>query len=84
MMMIIIIIISKRDPSNNRGEWNHFKITQIIPEQHTKESMKLRNYKKNSYIGHCIHTAESANVKVQNTFHGRNNITYTAQVVNTE
>jgi len=31
--------------------------------------------KKNSHIVHCTHTAESANIKVQNTFHGRNNIT---------
>jgi hypothetical protein len=30
---------------------------------------------KNSLIGHCTHTVESANVKVQNIFHGRNNIT---------
>jgi len=30
---------------------------------------------KNSHIRHCTQTAESANVKVQNTFHGRNNIT---------
>jgi hypothetical protein len=28
-----------------------------------------------SHIGHCTHTAESANVKVQNIFHGQNNIT---------
>jgi len=31
--------------------------------------------KKNSHIGHYTHTAESADVKVQNAFHGRNNIT---------
>ena len=40
-----------------------------------QESTNLRNYKNNSHIGHCIHTFESANVKVQNIFHGRNNIT---------
>jgi hypothetical protein len=22
-------------PVNNRGDWNHFKITQTVPEQHT-------------------------------------------------
>jgi hypothetical protein len=37
------------------------------------ESTKLRNHK-NSHIGHCTHTAGSANVKVQNIFHGRNYI----------
>jgi hypothetical protein len=31
--------------------------------------------KKNSHMGHCTHTTESANVKVQNILHGRNNIT---------
>ena len=31
--------------------------------------------KKRVHIGHCTHTAESANVKVQNTLQGRNNIT---------
>ena len=30
---------------------------------------------KNRRNGHCTHTAESANVKAQNIFHGRNNIT---------
>ena len=34
--------------------------------------------KKKSHIGRCKHTAESANLKVQNTFHGRNNITCSA------
>jgi hypothetical protein len=29
----------------------------------------------NSHIGHCTHTAGSANVKVQNIFHGQHNIT---------
>jgi hypothetical protein len=28
---------SKSDTSNNRGDWNHFKITQTIPGQHTWE-----------------------------------------------
>jgi ribosomal protein L34E len=31
--------------------------------------------KKNSHIVHCTHTAESADVKVQNIFLGRNNMT---------
>jgi hypothetical protein len=28
---------SKSDISNNRGDWNHFRITQTIPEQHTRK-----------------------------------------------
>ena len=26
---------SKSDADNNRDNWNHFKITQTVPEQHT-------------------------------------------------
>ena len=29
---------SKRDTGNNRGDWNHFQITRIVPEQHTGKS----------------------------------------------
>ena len=39
-----------------------------------RESTKLMNHK-NSHIVYRTHTAESANVKVQHIFHGRNNIT---------
>ena len=27
----------KSDTGNNMGDWNHFKITQTVPEQHTGE-----------------------------------------------
>jgi len=36
---------------------------------------EIKELQKNSHIGHHTHTAESANVKVQNIFHGRNNTT---------
>ena len=40
-----------------------------IPGKHEiKEIQKI-------HIGHCTHTMESANVKVQNIFHGLNNVT---------
>jgi len=29
---------NESDSSNNRGKWNHLKITQTIPEQHTKKA----------------------------------------------
>ena len=41
-----------------------------IPGKH-----EIKELQKNSHIGHCTHTVESADVKVQNIFHGRNNIT---------
>jgi hypothetical protein len=34
---------------------------------------KFRNYR-NSHIGHCTLATDSDNAKVQNIFHGRNNI----------
>jgi hypothetical protein len=40
-----------------------------------KHEIKLQKY---SHIGHCTQTAGSADVKVQNIFHGRNNITCSA------
>jgi hypothetical protein len=35
----------------------------------------IKELQKNSHIGHCTCTTDSANVKVQNVFHGQNNIT---------
>ena len=35
----------------------------------------IKGATKNSHIGHCTCITESANVKVQNIFHGQNNIT---------
>ena len=47
-------------------------LTQYLSNIPGKHEM---NCKKKSHIGHCTHNTESANVKVQNIFHGRNNIT---------
>jgi ribosomal protein L23 len=44
---------------------------------------EIKELTKNSRIGHCTHTMESANVKVQNIFHGRNKITF-RKTVNTK
>jgi len=38
----------------------------------------MKEMHKNSHIMYCTQTAGSANVKVQNIFHGRNNITCSA------
>ena len=64
------------------------KLTQVIIGATGTISKSLRQYlsntpgkheiieiKKKGHIGPCIHTTESANVKVQNIFHGQNNIT---------
>jgi len=36
---------------------------------------EIKELPKKSCTGHCTHTMESANIKVQNIFHGLNNIT---------
>ena len=59
----------KSDTKNNKGNWNHFKIIQKIPEQHTGEAHQGTT--ENSHIGHGTHTSESTNVKVQITMHGK-------------
>jgi hypothetical protein len=55
--------------------WNNLKIIQTISEQHARKAIN-QVAAENSHIGQCTHTAESANVKVQNIFHVRNNITW--------
>ena len=65
---------AKVTPLNNSGDWNHFKITQTIPEQHTRTAQNEGNAN-NSHMRHCAHTTESTNVNVQNIFHMRNKIT---------
>jgi hypothetical protein len=62
--------INKSDTSNNKGNWNHLKIIQKIPEQHTGKA-RNQGTTENSHIGHCTHTSESTNVKVQNIQHGK-------------
>jgi len=42
-------------------------LTNIVENHEIKEQNK-------SHIGHCTHTAESANAKVQKIFHWRNDI----------
>jgi hypothetical protein len=45
-IIIIIIIINsacveyenKSDTGNNRSDWNRFKITQTVPEKHTRKA----------------------------------------------
>jgi hypothetical protein len=53
---------NKGDASNNRGNWNHFKVLQKIFEPHTGKA-RYQGTTENSYIGHSTHTAESANVE---------------------
>jgi hypothetical protein len=54
-----------------------------VPEQRTRKVRNQGTTKKNSRVGHCTLTAESANVKIQNVFHGEITL-HVAQPVNTE
>jgi len=56
------------------GATNHLRIIQAVPGQ---QSGKARNHgtTENSHIGNCTRTSENSNVKVQNLFNQRNNIT---------
>jgi hypothetical protein len=58
---------------------NHSDNTRATYQQSTNSETP-----KNSHIGHCIHAVETANVKVQNIFHGRNITLHVAQTVNKE
>ena len=53
---------------HNRGNWNHHKIVQKIPEQHNWKA-RQQGTADNSHTGHCTHTSESTIVKVQNVHH---------------
>jgi hypothetical protein len=68
--MVIVIIAN----NNNRGNWNYLKSIKKIPEHHTGEA-RNQVTANNGYNGHCTHTAESADVEVQdscNTMYPRN------------
>jgi len=49
---------SKSDTSYNRGDWNHFKITQKIPEQTYWEGTKIKELKKQPYCALHTHCGE--------------------------
>ena len=55
---------NKGDTSNNRGDWDYFIVVQKICEQHTRKTWS-QGTTENSHIGHCTHTSESNNLKVQ-------------------
>jgi len=57
---------SKSDTSNNGDDWNHFKMI--------SGNNEIKEIQKTAVLG-TAHIIQSANVKVQNIFHGQNNIT---------
>jgi hypothetical protein len=61
---------NESDNSNNRSSWNHLKIIQKIPEQHTWTA-RNQDTTENSHTGHCTRTAGSNEVNVPNIQHGK-------------
>ena len=59
---------------NNGGKWNHLKIIQKIPEQHTWEAHQ--GTRENTHTGNCAHTVGSTNAEVQNNYHGKYHCIY--------
>jgi len=55
---------NKSDTSNNRGNRNHPRIIQKIPEQHTGKAQN-QGTAANSHIGRYTRISRSTNVKVQ-------------------
>ena len=45
---------SKCDTGNNRGNWNHLKIIQKIPEKHNRKAHNQGNAKKSHVLVLCI------------------------------
>ena len=50
--------------NNNRDDWDYLKVIQKIREEYTKKT-RSQGTTENSHIGHCTHTSESTNVKIQ-------------------
>jgi hypothetical protein len=61
---------NKSDTSNNRGSWNHLKIIQKIPEQHTGKS-RNQGTTDNRHTGHCADTPGSTNAKIKTVYHNK-------------
>ena len=61
---------NKNGTSNNRGNWNHLKISQNISEKRTWKG-RHQGTTQNSFTGHCAHSLENTNVEVQTVYHGQ-------------
>jgi hypothetical protein len=62
--------MNRSDISNNRDNWNHFKIIQKIPEQPTGKVRYQRTIEHN-HIAHCTCTAERTSVKAHSIQRGK-------------
>jgi hypothetical protein len=73
VVVVVIVVIEcmwgvKISDTNNKSNWNHLRIIQTVPQQHTGKAQN-QGPTENSHIGHCIHTLGSTNLNVQNIQH---------------
>jgi len=61
--------------SNNMGNWNHLRMIQEISAQHTRQA-RHQGTTENSRTEHCGRTSETANVKVQDAYYGKQHDMY--------
>jgi len=62
------------------GATNRLRILQAIPGQQ-RGNARNHGTTKNNHIGNCTRTSEITNVKVQNIFNQRNNISTNCQYI---
>ena len=55
---------TKMIPVKIEATGDYFKVIQKIREQHTRKT-RSQGTTENSHIGHCTHTADSTNERVQ-------------------
>ena len=53
---------TKRDTSNNKGNWNHLKVTQTVTQQHTAQA-RIQGNAENSHSEHCTSAVASADAQ---------------------
>ena len=70
---------TKSNASNNRGNWNHVKIINKIPEKYREESRNQGTIKNNDILHRKTHTAESTDEVAQNIPNTRNKRTNTLE-----
>ena len=64
-----------RNDTGNKGATGTISKSLRQYLSNTPGKHEIKELQKHSHIGYLTHTRESANVKVRNIFHGRNNVT---------
>ena len=60
-----------------------WRVAKRLSYKEDARCLKVKELRRKKHIGHCTHTEESADVKVQNIFHGEVTL-QVEQIVNSE